>query len=327
MNAAGLTVLFYKYIEERDLLTALSRETFREHRFSRKISVSVFSGVLVFFSVTLLALANKYAYLQEDVKLPMVCAHRGDNVHAPENTMPAFELAASENLPWIELDVYLPSDGVLICSHDASLKRVTGQDLTIHDHTYAELTACEMGDWMPGRYEHVVVPKLSDVLDMAREEGLQVQVELKGDPEDIGFEENILQVIEDAGMHDQVMIIAQDYKRMERIKELDPTITKGYCMFAAFGNLVDIPYTDNISIEENNVTPELVGQMHEQGRKVFCWTVDLDDTVQYLVSCGVDVIGTDNPMLVTAALEKANTSGGITRIFHILMHSIANMDK
>ena len=48
-----------------------------------------------------------------------VCNYRGDNVNAPENTMPAFELAAKENLSWIELDVHQTSDGIIICSHDS----------------------------------------------------------------------------------------------------------------------------------------------------------------------------------------------------------------
>ena len=106
-----------------------------------------------------------------------------------------------------------------------------------------------------------------------------------------------------------------------------PTITKGYCAFIAKGNIWDVDYTDNISVEESNITPELVRQMHARGKKVFCWTVDLDDTVQYLVSCDVDVIGTDDPLLISNAVEKADCSGGISRVFHIFMHIIADMDK
>ena len=86
-------------------------------------------------------------------------------------------------------------------------------------------------------------------------------------------------------------------------------------------------HRNNITIEETYVTPELVRNMHAKGVKVFCWTVDKDDTVQYLVSCGVDVIGTDNPLLISDALEKADYSGGFSRAFHIVMHMIAKMDK
>ena len=241
--------------------------------------------------------------------------------------MPAFELAESENLEWIELDVWQTSDGVIVCSHDSGIGRVTGFKLSIHDNTYEELTRHEMGDWMPGNFEHVTIPKLEEALTFAKKNNLHVQVELKGDRNDIGFEQNVLDIINKTGMHDEVMVISQDAKRLMKVNDIDPTITKAYCMFFAYGNLNDIGYTDNISIEENNVTPELVKRMHDNGIKVFCWTVDLDDTVQYLVSCDVDVIGTDNPLLISAAVEKADYSGGMSRVFHIVMHTIARMDK
>ena len=180
---------------------------------------------------------------------------------------------------------------------------------------------------MPGEYEHVHICTLREALELAKENDMNVQVELKGHPADKNFEENVIKVINETGMHDNVMIIAQDASRLMRVMEIDPTITKGYCMVIAVGDLNDIEYNDNITIEETYVTPELVRAMHEKGIKVFCWTVDLDDTVQYLVSCDVDVIGTDNPMLINNALDKADYSGGLSRAAHILMHMIANMDK
>jgi len=204
---------------------------------------------------------------------------------------------------------------------------VTGRNIAIHDITYEELSKIELGSWMPGEYEHVHLATLREALELAKENDMNVQVELKGHHDDKNFEENVLAVINETGMHDNVMVIAQDASRLKRIMELDPTITKGYCMVIAVGALDDIEYTDNITIEESYVTPELVRAMHEKGIKVFCWTVDLDDTVQYLVSCDVDVIGTDNPMLINNALDKADYSGGISRAAHILMHMIANMDK
>ena len=327
INNAALTVLFYRYVNEKSELYTLSADFIKVKEYSFRRSALTVAAVITVSLAVLGIFTYRYSYLFEEVQRPLVCAHRGDNVNAPENTMPAFELAASENLKWIELDVHQTSDGVIICNHDSTLKRVTGVNYAIHDHTFAELSSCSFGKWMPGDYEHVVVPKLEEVLRFANENDMNVQVELKGHPLDKNFEENVLKVINDTGMHDNVMIIAQDYRRLQRVMELDPTITKAYCMAVAVGNLNDMPYTDNITIEETYVTPDLVRNMHEKGVKVFCWTVDKDDTVQYLVSCGVDVIGTDNPMLITAALDKADYSGGISRAFHIVMHMIAKMDK
>ena len=327
INNAALTVLFYKFLDDKTKKETVSGEVRELKQFSMKrtvafvVSLAVASGAIIGFMI------YRYSYLFESVDRPLVCAHRGDNVNAPENTMPAFELAASENLKWIELDVHQTSDGVIVCNHDSTIKRVTGRNLAIHDVTYEDLSKIELGPWMPGEYEHVHICTLREALELAKENDMNVQVELEGHPDDKNFEENVISVINETGMHDNVMIIAQDASRLMRVMEIDPTITKGYCMVIAVGDLNDIEYTDNITIEETYVTPELVRAMHEKGIKVFCWTVDLDDTVQYLVSCDVDVIGTDNPMLINNALDKADYSGGLSRAAHILMHMIANMDK
>ncbi|MCP4168980.1 MAG: hypothetical protein GY759_24225 [Chloroflexi bacterium] len=54
-------------------------------------------------------------------------AHRGASVHAPENTLPAFELAADMGADMgadgIEFDVQISADGQLIVHHDRELGR------------------------------------------------------------------------------------------------------------------------------------------------------------------------------------------------------------
>ena len=327
LNNAALTVLFYKYLEDKKLLSTLNRDIFKEGEPSLKSLVLVLTVYSFLIITSLLYLNNKYAFLVKPVDTPIVCAHRGDNVNAPENTMPAFELAAMENLSWVELDVHQTKDGVIVCNHDSDISRTTGVKLSIHDTNYAELKKYIYGDWMPGNYSYVTMPTLKEVLSFCYDHNIHVQVELKGHRDDVNYEENVLSVINETDMHDQVMIIAQDYRRLERINELDPTIIKGYCMAFAYGKLDDIECTNNVTIEESNVTPELVEDLHSRGVKVFCWTVDSEDSIQYLVSCDVDVIGTDNPTMVLNALEKMDYSGGLRRVFHIIMNIIANMDK
>ena len=327
VNNAALTVLFYRYIEEKGLFTAISKDVFKEVKPSKKSMVIIAITATVLSAIAVVSLNAQFSFLAEPVETPIVCAHRGDNVNAPENSMPAFELAAVENLSWVELDVHQTKDGVIVVNHDADISRTTGQKLVIHDSTLAELQQCEFGPWMPGSYEGITIPTLEEILTFLHDHDMHVQVELKGNKDDVDFEKNVLDVINKTGMHDQVMVIAQDYNRLVKINELDPTITKGYCMALAFGKLDDIECTDNVSIEESNVTAELVHDLHSRGVKVFCWTVDKEDTIQYLVSCGVDVIGTDDPTMVSAALEKVNYSGGLARITNIIMNYIGNMDK
>lgn len=67
-------------------------------------------------------------------------AHRGlfDNAVVPENSLPAFELAAKNNFA-IETDVQMTKDGVLVVFHDDSLERMTGASGKLCDKTLREL--------------------------------------------------------------------------------------------------------------------------------------------------------------------------------------------
>ena len=79
-------------------------------------------------------------------------------------------------------------------------------------------------------YDDVYIATLEEALILAKENDMNVQVELKGHPADVNFEENVLKIINETDMRDNVMIISQDASRLERVAELDPEITKGYCM-------------------------------------------------------------------------------------------------
>lgn len=56
---------------------------------------------------------------------PRVCAHRGFNSIAPENSMPAFGAAVAMGAEEIEFDIWSTKDGVLVSCHDATLERVS----------------------------------------------------------------------------------------------------------------------------------------------------------------------------------------------------------
>ena len=52
-------------------------------------------------------------------------SHRGEHLHHPENTMPAFHEAIRLGADYFEVDVRTTADGKLILSHDATVNRCT----------------------------------------------------------------------------------------------------------------------------------------------------------------------------------------------------------
>src|ERR1700722_8890670 len=99
-------------------------------------------------------------------------AHRGGGGEAPENTLPAFEAAVALGYRYLETDVHLTRDGVLLAFHDSSLERLTDRDGKIGALSLEEVREADAGyrfspdDGMtfPFRGTGVVVPTLEELL-------------------------------------------------------------------------------------------------------------------------------------------------------------------
>jgi len=58
-------------------------------------------------------------------KKPLLVAHRGASGYAPEHTLAAYQLAIEQGADFVEQDLQVTKDGVLICLHDSDLERTT----------------------------------------------------------------------------------------------------------------------------------------------------------------------------------------------------------
>jgi glycerophosphoryl diester phosphodiesterase len=112
-------------------------------------------------------------------------AHRGGSKLRPENTLAAFDHAASLGVDGFECDVHLSREGVPVVIHDATLDRTTAGSGPVSARTAAELGAIDAGAKFgeaagyPFRDAGLRVPKLADLLDRHAE--IPIVVEIKGD--------------------------------------------------------------------------------------------------------------------------------------------------
>ena len=95
---------------------------------------------------------------------PRLCAHRGFNTVAPENSMPAFGAAVALGAEEIEFDLWSTKDGVLVSCHDSTLDRVSNGSGKIYEHTYEELLALDFGAKHGEKFKGLKIPTFEEIL-------------------------------------------------------------------------------------------------------------------------------------------------------------------
>lgn len=114
-------------------------------------------------------------------------AHRGASGYTPEHTVEAYRLAIQQGADYVEQDLCLSKDGVLICSHDPSLERVTNVEEVfpdrftpytangksfkrwfIEDFTLAEIKQLDAGSWFDPKYKGLKVLTFDDAVDIVK---------------------------------------------------------------------------------------------------------------------------------------------------------------
>ena len=98
------------------------------------------------------------------MKYPRLCAHRGFNTVAPENSLPAFGAAVALGAEEIEFDLWATRDRVLVSCHDSTLDRVSDGEGKIYDHTYEELLALDFGVKHGEKFKGLKIPTFEEIL-------------------------------------------------------------------------------------------------------------------------------------------------------------------
>jgi glycerophosphoryl diester phosphodiesterase len=119
---------------------------------------------------------------------PLVIAHRGYSSAAPENTLPAFQLAVTAGADMVELDYHHSRDGILTVLHDYTLDRTTdairrwgGTNLNVSKYAFDQLRELDAATWRGSNQPPAGIPKLIDALDLIQK-GSVTLIERKAGP-------------------------------------------------------------------------------------------------------------------------------------------------
>ncbi len=255
-----------------------------------------------------------FQYFKQVSNRPEICAHRGYSLVAPENSMPAFKQAIKENVDWIELDVHETKDGVIVVTHDADIKRIAGVDKNVYDLTYAQLEKYDVGSWFSSKYKGLHVSTLDEVIKVCKKGHVKLQIELKPTGHEKNFEKKVINVVERNHFEKKCMLASLNADCLKTIKKDTNKVKTLYIMAVAIGEVPQIKFADGFSVEESFVKTDLVNTIHKSGKQIFVWTVNTKDDVRAMEEARVDVILTDDPVMVKESMNYNYMNEGVGKV-------------
>lgn len=266
-----------------------------------------------------------------------IWAHRGASGFAPENTLPAFEVAKALDVDGIELDVQMTKDGELVVIHDEEIDRTSDGKGWVKDYTLEELRQFNFAKVKP-LYGFAPIPTLREVYELFQDTDYVINVELKtsvvpydgsevteciqDDRADYGgkdgspepgkrcIEEKVHELTVEMGMEDRVIYSSFSHPSILKMQQY---VSKEQTAFLFCDGWIGVPeYAQKYGVQAVHPPlyyhdlPKMIKECHEKGMKVHVWTVNEEEHALKLKEMGVDAIITNHPGRMKKMFEELN---------------------
>jgi glycerophosphoryl diester phosphodiesterase len=253
---------------------------------------------------------SRFAFL--DWPGPIAFAHQGGAAEFPSNTMKSFQSAVDMGYRYLETDLQVTKDGVLIVFHDESLDRLTDHVGTIADLPWSVVQQARVSGTEP-------IPRLEDVLQAFPDTRFNIE------PKIDATVQPFIDTVKKMGVIDRVCAASFSNGRLAKIrKALGPDICTGMgvadTVRLRIGSWLPLgPVSDWIArtgaacaqepVKQSFVPVadhRLVKLAHKLGLAVHVWTIDDAAEMSRLLDLGVDGIMTDRPSVLKEVLVQRN---------------------
>lgn len=225
-----------------------------------------------------------------------IIAHRGASADAPENTMPAFELAYWQGAHMLEFDVRPTADGEIVVFHDDTTERWNNQPQPIAALTLAQVQQLDI--------RGATVPTLAELLHWARTTDLALNVEIKTP----AIERQVAQLVRDHGLVERVIVSSFQEQVLVAMHEVAPELDLGVLMWTDSWPAdpvlpEDWPTSALQRLRARAWHPtwklpmleQLIPRVRSAGFAVHVWTVDDPAMMRQLLELEVEGIITNRP--------------------------------
>ncbi len=230
-------------------------------------------------------------------------AHRGEHLHHPENTIPAFEEAIRLGGDFIEVDVQTTADGKLVLSHDSTVNRCTNGTGEVRDMTFQQIERLDAGIKSAPEFAGTRIPTFDEVLKLAHGR-IGVYVDLKN-----ATAQAIVDAIQKSDMVERVVIYRGGIPLLKEIQEIDPRL-KVMPESRSVDNVksaIASLHPKVIAFGASDFAPDIIKISKTSGAAVYVDRMGKTDTPegwQSAIDDGADGIQTDLPGPLVEYLRK-----------------------
>ncbi len=220
-------------------------------------------------------------------------AHRGASGHEPENTLRSVAKAIQMGATWIEVDVFLVEDQLMVI-HDKTLDRTTSGKGPISVQTIEYLRTLDAG-------KGEKIPFLSEILDVL-EPDTRIIIELKG-PHTAAPTVSLITRYVDVNnfTYDRFLCSSFDIDELMTVRKLNPDINISPVFRELPSDYKDVARQLNaasIHVKHKIVNKQIVDDIHKNGLKIFIYTVNTKEDIYQMKELGVDGVFTNFPELM-----------------------------
>ena len=240
---------------------------------------------------------------------PRLCAHRGFNAVAPENSMPAFGAAVAMGAQEIEFDIWATSDGELVSLHDAIFDRVSDGKGAIWDRDLAYFKNCDFGSVYSEKFKGLKGATFEDILKkFAGRVVMNIHVKIwdmmriSTNPNIDPRLEQIAALIKKYDCEKHVYFMSTNTEMLCKLRELLPYA--GYCQGAGEGNekMVEKAIENGFDkvqfVKDSPYSKELIDKCHKNGIRCNMFWSDDPEEARTFYEMGIDCVLTNDYQLV-----------------------------
>lgn len=251
---------------------------------------------------------------------PLIIAHRGASLHAPENTLAALRMAIDAGADGVEFDVQVSNDGVPVVFHDLDLRRIAGRSRRVRDLTVAELKDVDVGAWYDRKrrrrrsseFAGEKIPTLEEVLRLLDGFTGRIYVELKAAPS--GAHEMVSTVcgtLGDSRLLPQMIVKSFRSEILPEVRRVLPDVTTAALFAPEIVNLLKSKESlvaharsrgaDELSLHRTLATKRTCSLATAAGMPITVWTADDVSWIDKCRTRGIAALITNGPAKMLAA--------------------------